>query len=226
MPHAIFAGSAEGLALALFVTTVLLSILCTIVVFLRAYIRTRNQSIGTDDYLMCAGWVAYMVHNIIVIIGCRRGVGTVRRKLETSQVQGGMKYVFLWQIFYAATLAFVKSSICVTVLRIVTGKAYVRVLYGLILLSVLMSSVGVQRHYGLCRCGYTRCVSASVASIVCVPYSSAYLTPEHFIYQVGNIILWTVVECGVGIVAGSLPSLRAFFKSLARDEYERLQQFP
>ena len=35
--------------------------------------------------------------------------------------------------------------------------------------------------------------------------------------QVGNIILWTVVECGVGIVAGSLPSLRAFFKSLAKD---------
>ncbi|RKL50537.1 hypothetical protein BFJ70_g1696 [Fusarium oxysporum] len=59
---------------------------------------------------------------------------------------------------------------------------------------------------------------ASVASIVRVQYSSAYLKPEHFIYQVGNIILWTVVECGVGIVAGSFPSLRAFFKSLARDK--------
>ena len=33
-----------------------------------------------------------------------------------------------------------------------------------------------------------------------------------------NIILWTVVECGVGIIAGSLPSLRAFFKSLAKDK--------
>ena len=36
--------------------------------------------------------------------------------------------------------------------------------------------------------------------------------------QVANIILWTVVECGVGIVAGSLPALRAFFKSLAKDK--------
>jgi hypothetical protein len=106
----------EGPALALFVTTVILSILCTIVVFLRTYIRTRNQCIGTDDYLMCAGWVslfsgmdstkacdidpfqvAYMVHNIIVIIGCHRGVGTVRRKLETSQVQGGMKVSYSTQ---------------------------------------------------------------------------------------------------------------------------------
>ncbi|KAJ0141244.1 Pyrroline-5-carboxylate reductase [Fusarium oxysporum f. sp. albedinis] len=40
--------------------------------------------------------------------------------------------------------------------------------------------------------------------------------------QVGNIILWTVVECGVGIVAGSFPSLRAFFKSLARYKIGRM----
>ncbi|KAH7164947.1 hypothetical protein DER46DRAFT_684894 [Fusarium sp. MPI-SDFR-AT-0072] len=102
----------------------------------------RNQSIGNDDYLMCVGWAAYMVHKIIVIIGCCRGDGNVRRKLETSQVQEGMKYVFLWQIFYAATLAFVKSSICVTFLRIATGKKYVQILQGLVNLSVLMSSVG------------------------------------------------------------------------------------
>lgn len=47
----------EGLALALYVTTVVLSVLCTIVVALRTYIRARNQCIGNDDYLMCAGWV-------------------------------------------------------------------------------------------------------------------------------------------------------------------------
>ncbi|KAF4963580.1 hypothetical protein FSARC_8412 [Fusarium sarcochroum] len=267
----------EGLALALFVTTVVLSVLCTIVVLLRTYIRARNRCIGSDDYLMCAGWVAYMVHNVIVIIGCHRGVGTVRRKLDTAQVQEGMKYVFFWQIFYAATLVFVKSSICVTVLRIATGKVYIWTLRALIILSVLMSAVGfivimvqcipVQAFWdtsrGTCMnkilptvLTYAASVSnvitdfavaiipmclvrklqmraklklyaqlimglgilASIASIVRVPYSSAYLKPDQFVYQVANIILWTVVECGVGIVAGSLPSLRAFFKSLSRDK--------
>ncbi|KAM0541757.1 hypothetical protein ACHAPJ_013114 [Fusarium lateritium] len=267
----------KGLALALFVTTVVLSALCTIVVLLRTYIRAKHRCLGTDDHLMSAGWVAYMVHNIIVIIGCHRGVGTVRRKLDTVQVQEGMKYVFLWQIFYATTLVFVKSSICVTVLRIATGKPYIWTLRALIILSVLMSTVGLivimvqcrpvhafwDPSKGICMdkilptvLTYAASVSnvitdfavaiipmclvrklqmraklklyaqlimglgilASIASIVRVPYSSAYLKPEHFIYQVANIILWTVVECGVGIVAGSLPSLRAFFKSLAKDK--------
>lgn len=50
--------------------------------------------------------------------------------------------MFIWQIFYAATLVFVKSSICVTILRLTTEKIYVRILQCLIGLSVMMSSVG------------------------------------------------------------------------------------
>ncbi|KAH7263741.1 hypothetical protein BKA59DRAFT_506755 [Fusarium tricinctum] len=266
----------EGLALALYVTTVFLSVLCTIVVTLRTYIRARNQCIGNDDYLMYACWLAYMGHNIIVIIGCHRGIGTVRHKLGISQVQEATKYVFMWQLFYAATLACVKSSICVTVLRIATGKVYIRILQALIIMSVTMSGLGVvlvlvqcrpvEAHWipsrGTCMgrivptiLTYAASVSnvitdfavavipmclvrklqmraklklyaqlimglgmlSSIASIIRIPYSNAYMTPDNFVYHVGNIILWTVVECGVGVVAGSLPSLRAFFKILAKD---------
>ena len=35
--------------------------------------------------------------------------------------------------------------------------------------------------------------------------------------HVGDIILWTVVETGIGVIAGSLPSLRSFFKHLDKD---------
>ncbi|VUC29438.1 unnamed protein product [Clonostachys rosea] len=267
----------EGLALGTFTTSVVLAVLCTIIVLMRMYIRAKHQNLGTDDWLMCAGWAAYVVHNAIVCVGCHRGIGTPRNKLETAQVIEGMKYVFMWQIFYAATLVFVKSSICVTVLRIATGRVYIWTLRGLIILAVAMSSVGLIVIVVQCRpteafwdsskgtcmdkilptiLTYAASVSnvitdfvtatipiilvrrlqmraklkiyaqlimglgilASIASIVRVPYSNAYLKPDDFIYQVSNIILWTVVECGVGIVAGSLPSLRAFFKSLAKDK--------
>ena len=33
----------------------------------------------------------------------------------------------------------------------------------------------------------------------------------------GNIILWTVVECDIGIIAGSLPMLRKMIRSLDPD---------
>lgn len=36
--------------------------------------------------------------------------------------------------------------------------------------------------------------------------------------NVGNIILWTVVECGLGIIAGSMPMLRKLVKGLSKDE--------
>lgn len=50
----------EGLALGTFITTVVLSALCTVIVFMRMYIRAKHRSLGTDDYLMCAGWVSGM----------------------------------------------------------------------------------------------------------------------------------------------------------------------
>ncbi|WAO90845.1 Hypothetical protein NCS54_00828800 [Fusarium falciforme] len=267
----------EGLALGTYATTVILSVLCTIVVLMRTFVRARNRCLGTDDHLMVAGWASYIVHNVIVIVGCHRGIGTVRRKLTDAQVREGMKYVFLWQIFYAATLVCVKSSICVTVLRIATGKVYVWLLRGLIGLSILMSSVGFIVIMAQCQPveafwdpSRGKCMNkilpmiltyaasaanvitdfavatipmvlvrklqmrsklklyaqlimglgvlASIASIIRVPYSNAYLQPANFVYSVANIILWTVVEYGVGIIAGSLPSLRAFFKSLAKDK--------
>lgn len=31
--------------------------------------------------------------------------------------------------------------------------------------------------------------------------------------NVANIVLWSIVECGVGIIAGSMPSLRSLLKS-------------
>ncbi|KAF4973793.1 hypothetical protein FSARC_22 [Fusarium sarcochroum] len=60
-------------------------------------------------------------------------------------------------------------------------------------------------------------VLASVATIIRLPYSSAYSEPKNVLYGVGRIILWTVVECSLGIIAGSMPMLRKLFKSLSED---------
>jgi hypothetical protein len=179
-------------------------------------------------------------------------------------------------MLYACTLALVKSSICITVIRIANETKYIRILQGLIVMSVALSGFGIifllvqcrpfEAHWipsrGKCFSKviptvltYAASVSnvitdfavavipiclvrklqmrrklklyaqlimalgmlASIASIVRIPYSNAYMKPENFVHSVGNIILWTVIECGVGVFAGSLPSLRAFFKSLVKD---------
>ncbi|KAF5009349.1 hypothetical protein FDECE_4447 [Fusarium decemcellulare] len=55
--------------------------------------------------------------------------------------------------------------------------------------------------------------SASVATIVRMPYIAFYFNPaEDYLYRVCNVALWCVFETGIGVVAGSLPPLRKLVK--------------
>ncbi|KAK7432908.1 hypothetical protein QQZ08_000379 [Neonectria magnoliae] len=60
-------------------------------------------------------------------------------------------------------------------------------------------------------------VLASIATIIRMLYVPDYAATENKLYKLGFVILWTVVELSLGILAGSLPSLRKFFKSLSKD---------
>ncbi|KAK8044028.1 hypothetical protein PG993_004052 [Apiospora rasikravindrae] len=55
---------------------------------------------------------------------------------------------------------------------------------------------------------------ASLSTIIRLPYLGAYTAPVDHYYKVANIVIWSEVECGVGIIAGSLPSLRGLIKSI------------
>lgn len=50
--------------------------------------------------------------------------------------------------------------------------------------------------------------SAAIASVVRTVYTDAYSSDDNYLYSTGKIVLWTVVECSLGIIAGSLPMLR------------------
>jgi hypothetical protein len=50
--------------------------------------------------------------------------------------------------------------------------------------------------------------SASTATIVRLKYLTLYSDPNAFIYGTGKIGFWSLLEQGIGIIAGSLPALR------------------
>ncbi|KAF5986608.1 integral membrane protein PTH11 [Fusarium coicis] len=54
---------------------------------------------------------------------------------------------------------------------------------------------------------------ASICTIVRIPYLTAFSQPDNYLYNVGNIVLWSTLESGIGIIAGSLPSLRKLVSS-------------
>ncbi|KAM0336969.1 hypothetical protein ACHAPQ_003555 [Fusarium lateritium] len=49
---------------------------------------------------------------------------------------------------------------------------------------------------------------ASLCTIIRLPYLKYYTIKSNYLYNVANIVLWSLVESGIGIIAGSLPSLR------------------
>ncbi|KAI1457345.1 hypothetical protein F4805DRAFT_475154 [Annulohypoxylon moriforme] len=57
---------------------------------------------------------------------------------------------------------------------------------------------------------------ASISTCVRLPYihiyKHIYVEPDNGLAKAGNLIMWSVVECGIGIIAGSLPPLQPLFR--------------
>ncbi|KAK2012024.1 hypothetical protein LZ32DRAFT_692133 [Colletotrichum eremochloae] len=268
----------KGLALGLLVTTISFVILTSAIMVMRFYIRTKTKRLGVDDWVMLAGYILNLGQSAEVIYGCFTGLGTRDDDMTQATSIEGYKILLIWQALYVASLSFIKSSICITLLRITNQKIYIYILRGLVAFSFLLSGSGLIFIFNQCHpldrywddrvpgtCMPTIIVTvlsyavsvvnviidftvaiipffllrnvqmrsrlkfyvrlilglgilAGVASIIRVPFTSAYMSPNDVLYYSGNIILWTIVEGGIGIIAGSLPTLRAFFKRLVSDE--------
>jgi hypothetical protein len=53
---------------------------------------------------------------------------------------------------------------------------------------------------------------ASVATTIRITYTWAYTAPTNKFYTIGLIVMLTVLECDLGIIAGSMPMLRRYFR--------------
>ncbi|RSM06143.1 hypothetical protein CDV31_009240 [Fusarium ambrosium] len=223
----------QGLAGAILGVTIAFTILCLLVVGLRVYLRLSTRNFGREDWLMCVGTTINMVHNGIVIWGCYTGIGTRDSKLNTPIMMEGAKAIVFWQIFYVSGSVFIKASICAQLIRISTQRRYKIILYILIVVSIITTLIAILAVLIRCKpvaaswnptlgtCidqSIIIALTASIATIIRMPYSSAYSNTKNLLYNVGNIILWTVVECGLGIIAGSMPMLRKLVKGLSKDE--------
>ncbi|KAK1676961.1 hypothetical protein BDP55DRAFT_631041 [Colletotrichum godetiae] len=84
--------------------------------------------------------------------------------------------------------------------------------------SGLSTTVGFTAVIAVCRSvEYTWDKSvdghASAATIVRRSYLQYYNQVENYLHNIANIVLWLILECGIGIIAGSLPSFRRLLNS-------------
>ncbi|KAF7560391.1 hypothetical protein G7046_g3757 [Stylonectria norvegica] len=127
----------EGLALALLVVTILFTILSSIIVCLRFYVRYSMHAFSFEDWLMLAGWIINLGHNASVMFLTFCGIGS-----HDDIITVGMQFkiglwTIIWQFLYVLDGALIKSSIIWTLLRLAKGlKPIYRItLWGLFALS-------------------------------------------------------------------------------------------
>jgi hypothetical protein len=54
--------------------------------------------------------------------------------------------------------------------------------------------------------------SASTATLVRLRYLLAYNTSENYLLSIANIAVWSITESGIGLIAGSMATLRPLLK--------------
>ncbi|KPM41917.1 hypothetical protein AK830_g4675 [Neonectria ditissima] len=265
----------EGLALALLATTIACTILSSIVVCLRFYVRLSLNGFAIEDWLMLAGWIINLGHNAAVIMLSVSGIGS-----NDDIITVGMQYkmglwMVIWQFLYVLDGALIKSSIIWTLLRLAKGlnPIYRNMLWALFALSWIVWQISwpvaifqckpvaaAWGEPGDCTSGQSVILNvsyfvsaaniftdisttlvpilllrhlqmpkkmklltmgilslgafASVATTIRITYTWAYTAPSSRFYNIGKIVLLTVLECDLGIIAGSMPMLRRLVRNL------------
>ncbi|KAF5556412.1 integral membrane protein PTH11 [Fusarium napiforme] len=280
----------RGLGLAQLITSIIFGILTTVVVFLRTFIRVKNRVFGADDMLMVIGYVGFttgistatvqltssrkILFAILVGVssqGTYYGAGQRDADLPEGIYPHGRFYVWLFQIFYCASLVFIKASICDALLRIAVIPWHRVVAWMTLAMAVICAMIVFIGLFVLCKPlsatwnGDGKCsppsalailacfvsassiltdiicaalpalmlykaqmklatkvsismvlglgAFASVATIIRMPFVLFYFHPNpDYLYRHCHVSLWSTIEAGIGIIAGSLPALRKFVK--------------
>ncbi|KAI6081956.1 hypothetical protein F4821DRAFT_274538 [Hypoxylon rubiginosum] len=108
----------EGLSLGIFYTSIILAVFSTLVVFIRIYVRWSERIFWWDDGMMAVGLLLFHAEVTISCFATHYGLAKHNSNFTEATASEGTKYLTIWTFLYAASLNLVKSSICVTMLRL------------------------------------------------------------------------------------------------------------
>lgn len=211
------------------VLTITLNLLCILVVAMRTWTRWRMGTFSLDDGLMAIALGVFTACCIFTCLAVYSGLGTPDAGLEawnmTTTTKVGAERrplcpslaVFLWsayadgwdlqniiffQITYAWSLPFIKSSICLTMLRIITDKPLRIVIWVCMVASIASASKYLARTMPL------GCSSSSFPSV------SALCSPVDLLQWLDSLPSWLSASLWTTIGTrrsreGGVPRLRS-----------------
>ncbi|KAI0112966.1 hypothetical protein F4814DRAFT_420117 [Daldinia grandis] len=146
----------KGLGSGTLAVTITLCVFSSIIVPLRIWARAKKGAIGCDDYLTVIGLITYIFFCVVAIMGCLSGWGATDDAISGKDLTGqmrknGLRWIFVCEATYLVCLPFIKTSICVALLRITSAKRYVIPLWLTIVVGIVGSAVGFGTVISQCK---------------------------------------------------------------------------
>ncbi|KAF5005079.1 hypothetical protein FDECE_8496 [Fusarium decemcellulare] len=140
----------SGLGVAIEVLIYFFTVICTIVIALRVYVKTwrveANQRWRVNDYLAVFGFLPFIPASVLGALAVHYGIGATdshlnRYEMKEFLIVRGMEYLLLYELTYYAASSLTKFAIAVTILHICVQKRYVYLMYGLMGVMILTNGI-------------------------------------------------------------------------------------
>ncbi|KAJ0326979.1 hypothetical protein COL5a_006535 [Colletotrichum fioriniae] len=139
----------------------------------------------------------------LTIYGCLVGLGTLQEKLNMWMFSEALKIYIIWILIYVVALALVKSSVCLTIQRIITTNNALRitvwVLLGVTWASFMITFIGTLLYCQpveaiwtptMILSGEGKCSSVDVLIAIGHVATSSAIVTDLALVVVPAIILW------------------------------------
>ncbi|RGP81316.1 integral membrane [Fusarium longipes] len=108
----------EGFPLAITIVVLVFMVLAIMAVGVRIIVRSIDKNLGLDDWLLITGMLAYIADTGLAVYGTSVAFGSKDDKLNKWMHAEGQKIYIIWNSVYFVAVALIKTSVCVTLLRI------------------------------------------------------------------------------------------------------------
>ncbi|ESZ95338.1 hypothetical protein SBOR_4272 [Sclerotinia borealis F-4128] len=136
----------EQRALTIVIVNFVFLALSTITLALRCFVRTTREVFGLDDWMILLGWAMFVINVCMSTMAAVNGLGVHNLTITAAEMAPAVKYFTMFQLFTLTGTLPVKTSICISLMRITPNPTYKKILYAIMagsVITVLISDVVV-----------------------------------------------------------------------------------
>ncbi|QSZ35292.1 hypothetical protein DSL72_008161 [Monilinia vaccinii-corymbosi] len=223
----------EQRALTIVIVNFVFLVISTITLGLRCFVRMTREAFGLDDWMILLGWAMFAVNVCMSSMAAVNGLGVHNLAITAAEMAPAVKYFTIFQLFTLTGTLPVKASICLSLLRITPNPTYKKILFAIMIGSIVTVLIGDLVVVVTCRpMSFTwdktipdgQCSSINAILALSYCFSAMNIITDWSTAVLPAIIVWNLqlaprIKVAISVLLGM-----GFFASIAT--IVRLKYFP